>query len=698
MIGRKKTVVLSAVFFVFLFAISMIPVTAIKTPAVNSNIQTNNSLEDKAVTITIGTTSGKFTGVDDINYYILEVTPGIWNITLETGNVSMGLFGGGVNLYQQKTVYSTYLDENFTIWDNYQTFFIGANNVASFRYEATFPQGIAVTTPGKLMLRLDPHSVSYDRLIDPWHYKIYVSHQAPTAISNGNVNIEMDGNQAKAYAFTVTNSDFYNFTYLANDTYNGFVFSETGDKYANFVGDEFSIFYLETGITYYYFVYSGSNPLELELYLTRVTPEETITGTGSVIIDFAATEFYKGISWQGSPEGVYQITADAPPTMDLALFLMSYSSDVGIEADFPSILGDENLTLFIRTLETEDWWQPIGNDNSHFESFIAYSPSNDGYYGGDVYNCFSNEHLDICLFNYAGSGSVNLTVTQLPIETISFDTPSTVTINETFSETAFKVLEFESEPNYEYNVSLAPDVNSYDGGVAIGESWYVGTLDSNPFISMIGNGDINFTTYNEVFGGKRGSADSIISYLILAIDTPGSPNWGRVTVTVEEIAPTEISVNEEVTKTFTKTDEFTMYKVELGKDNSYTIDLQMNQNSRGYSYLVLYNEKSQKPDVDAQIDFSLSFELFGEPTLGAVVSYYLFKNTITLASNEDQTVYLLVAGDQDVTISIIVSEVEEGFGVGGIALALLILLIPLAFIAGVLMYKNYPELFSRGTS
>ena len=264
MICREKTVFLSAVFFVFLFAVSMVPVTATGTPAVNSNAQTSGSLEDRAVAISTGTTSGKFASSDDVKYYTVDVTPGLWNISIEQDNVSLD-----AGLYYQEIQYSLFLEENYTSWYYYDDLdFIG--DVGWFAHDDDFAEGIAVTSNGQLMLEVypDPFVVfSHEYLVDSWHYQINISHQAPIAISSGNVNIEMPRNQANAYAFSVANTGFYNLTYSSNisDDYHTYVYSERGDKYTEFDlgGTQIlaNMFYLEAGITYYYFVYSEDESL-----------------------------------------------------------------------------------------------------------------------------------------------------------------------------------------------------------------------------------------------------------------------------------------------------------------------------------------------------------------------------------------------------------------------------------------------------
>ncbi len=468
---------------------------------------------------------------------------------------------------------------------------------------------------------------------------------------------------------------------------------DNGEPYANFenLGD-MQTFYFDAGITYYIFVYSerdtfpyfNGSPLQMNITLNQVIADATIVDEGSASLSFAPTDEFKAVYWEGSLEGLYQINAECPSTMNIGFGVISLIED-GPGADYLGIGQDENMTLFIRTLETEDWSHPIGEFfESHYNSFRIYSASNLGIISSGVVRPWTNEHLAIGIFsNIGGSGTVNLTITEVPVETISFDTPTTTTINESFTETSFKAYQFQSKTGYEYNITIAPDIDSHDGGVTVSSCFYVG---SDRYDS-IGNGLRNFTTYDEVLGGGMGSSE-ITGYLILSVST-FSTDWGRLTVTVDDIEATEVNLNDEVTKTYTQNDQFHIFKVDVSKDKTYNFNLKLSENSNEFAYMILFNENSQVPDVEAPIDVLITLELFGTPMLGLVVFEYLvFENTLTLASNEDQTIYLLTSAGVASEVSLTVSEVDQGFAIGGFALYLLIAAIPLALLLGLFAQKK----------
>ena len=297
----------------------------------------------------------------------------------------------------------------------------------------------------------------------------------------------------------------------------------------------------------------------------------------------------------------------------------------------------------------------------------------------------------------AGSVAVNLTITPLAIETLTPTTSTaasrdsvTVTTNNTLSETAFKVLKFDAEFGFEYDIMVEPVTDSHEGGVNV-YSILVTPVDDE-YIRALGG--TNFTAYYETIGGVIGSSETQTFYIIADVSTsgPSSEEWGTLTFTLTELEPQEIDVDEEATKTLNYKDHMHIYKVELKKDKAYTFEFSMDENSIGMAILFLIGENGKIPDIEAGSLFPMIFEDY----LVGILIYSefdggpgLLSNKISVQSLEEQTVYVAVLGGEgEISTTLKVSEMEEPFGFEGILAYIMIGLIPAALIIGLLIGKK----------
>ncbi len=683
---RKNVVFLLSAFMIAIFLVSLIPTTVANTNSAEE--------EPKAISIGIGTTEDKFTKTDLIKVYTIDLTPGWWNLTLEIGNVS-----GEVGFYQLREQFSPYLDDYTKSWT-----LLDYSSFSELSIESLL---VPVTASGKFMTVFSfGDIVSEENWADSYHLKFYVSKTDPAATSNGNVNVHVEEDTGKMYPFTVATSGWYNMTWTANNTAFGFlIVDEKGDFYEDWGGDWYGqdSYYFNEDLTYYYIIGAGVD-VNVNFTLSSYPLAGTISGS-SLIVHFEADEYYKLVSWTGLPEGLYQITINQT-TPDVYLSLRSYSPTVDNLG-----LIDDNITIFLSPMIVNDWSQAVfpgfmgGDDEFHWSTYVAYSPDNSGF-DFSYLLAWSNEAIGIELWKFSpGAVSVNLTVTPLEIETLEPTTSSaasrdsvTVTANNTLSETAFKVLKFDAEFGFEYDIMVEPVTDSHEGGVGV-DSILV-TPEGEEGIHAYGG--TNFTAYYETIGGVFGSSETQTFYIIADVDTsgPSSEEWGTLIFTLTEVEPEEIEVGDEATKTLTYKDYFHIYQVELKKDKEYSFEISMDENSFGALLLVIVGEDGKMPDVEAGTDSFVPM-ILGDSVIGTIIlplfDFELnpsFSNQISVQSLEDQTVYVALVSFPveglygEVSATLKVSEMEEPFGFEGVLAYIVLGLIPAALIIGLLIGKK----------
>ena len=663
------------------FLVSLIPTTIANTNSVEE--------EPRATNIGLGTTDGKFTQTELVKSYIIDVTPGFWNITVET--FSVGLY---VPVLQSLQEFSLYLDEYLEMWYSVDDDSLGYPDVYML-WDGLFP----IVSNGSIMLFLVFTGIETEaNWTDAYHYKIYVNKVTDLAAeTNGNVNIYLEEDSAKFYPFKVAISGWYNLTFSDNDTSGqGFlaVLSENGDYYDEFGFDAFSsyfrgVYYFRDDITYYYIIIgSSAQGINANFSLTSMTVAATIAETGSASLDFAADEDYKFVTWTGSPEGLYTVKLTLPGGVDVDevdFTIHSYSSELD------ELWVNNNVTLFIAPQIVKDWSMPLPEFDTHWQSYIVYARDNipDGGVVVDK-RPWSNDVLGILVYKdmIGAVSDVVLTVEEHTIETLSpGGPPVSVTVNDSRSNTGFNVLNFTAKFGYEYKIMADPDSNSHEFGVGV-DSFLV-TPEQDEDIDYY----VNATAVYNAIGGVIGSGDDQTFYIICDVATSGPVEWGTVAYNFTEIAPTSIDVGDEVTEVLTMDDRLQLYEVELKKDKAYTIDFSADMDAGAEMFIaIVVGTDGKIPDIKATKSFE-ALGMIGEPFVATIISpFYGFSNNqITIESLDDQTIYIaLMTGGllAPSTVHLKVSEMEEPFGFEGVLAYIMIGLIPAALIIGLLIGKK----------
>ena len=677
---RNNSIFLISAFLIAIFLVSLIPATIANTNSVEE--------EPRATNIGVGTTDGKFTRTELVKSYTLDVTPGFWNITVETFSVGLD-----VSVHQLIQEFSLYLDEYIGMWDYIDDDSLGYSDVYML-WGGLFP----IVSDGSIMLILGFSGIETEaNWTDAYHYKIYVNKVTDLATeTNGNVNIYLEENSAKFYPFKVATSGWYNLTFSDNDTSaQGYwvISSENGDVYDEYGFDSYSsyfkgVYYFRNDITYYYIIFGSSTQgINANFSLTPMTVAATIAETGSTSLDFAADEDYKLVTWTGSPEGLYTVKLTLPGGVgvnDIDFTIHSYSSEL------PDLWVNNNVTMFIAPQIVKDWSMPLPEGDVHWSSYLAYARDNipDGCVVLDTIP-WSNEVLGIMVDkDIAGAVSdVGFTIEEHTMETLTPGGPSvSVTVNDSQSDTGFNVLNFNAKFGYEYKIMADPDSNSHEFGVEV-DSFLV-TPEQVEDIE----GPLNFTVVHEIVGGAIGSGDDQTFYIICDVETSGL-EWGTVSYNLTETAPTSIDVGDEVTEVLTMDDYLQVYQVELKKDKAYSIDFSADVDAIAEMFMaIVVGTDGKIPDIKATKSY-LGFIEIGEPFVGALISPYegFPSNQITIESLEDQTIYIVVMAPGPLvpsTVHLKVSKMEEPFGFEGILAYLVLGLIPVAFIIGLLVQQK----------
>lgn len=693
---KNSSVFLISTFIIAVFFISLIPGTS-------ANI-TDTEKTTKTTNIDVGATEDKFTKAELVKSYVFNVEPGLWNITLESGNVSIELVW-----LQLREEYSPSLDEYTKSWVFLDEAGLDANDVEGEPY-------LPITTSGKMMLFLYFDGIiSEENWADSYHFRIHLSMTDPAAVSDGNINTYVEGNTINMYPFTVTTSGWYNLTWVYNiSSFDFWIIDNKNNLYEDWTGDSLMIdsytYYFKEDLTYYYII-SANLDVNMNFTLSQYPLAGTLS-EGSIIVNFGALEHVKIVSWSGLPEGFYQITINQT-SPDVDLLIRSYSR---ISEMDPITSIEDNVSIFLAPLIVNDWRQPLcpfllGEEEFHWSTYIAYSKDNSGEDKGSRY--WSNEALAIQLNKAIAMNSVpisvNLTITPLDVETLT-PTPPTpvvpetmsresviVTVNDTLSETAFKVLQFDAQFGYEYEIMVEPDTESFPGGLNVNSR----IVMPNRHDSINSFAGTNFTAYYESFNLVPGSSETHTFYIIADVDQ----QWGTMTITVTELEPQEIELDEEVSKTLTYNDYLQIYKLELKNDKAYTFELSMDEASIGlFLALSLVGEDGKINTFEAGTDALIS-GLYGDFVIGT----YLFplsleeefempitpsfSNKISVISLEDQTVYVALFSPPieippDISANLKVTQIDEPFSIEGFLAYLALGLIPVALILGLLLQQK----------
>ncbi|MFX0212035.1 MAG: hypothetical protein ACFFDT_39030, partial [Candidatus Hodarchaeota archaeon] len=681
-------------FLIAIFLVSLFPSTVADI--------TSTEETPKTTSINVGITEDKFTKTELIKSYAFNVTPGLWNITVEAGNVSIELIY--LHLREQ---YSPSLDDYTKSW-----VFLGEASLIPG--EVAIEPYTPIPTSGKMMLLFYFDGiVSEENWADAYHFKIHLSKTDLPAVSDGNINTYVEALTYSMYPFIVATSGWYNLTWVSNSSDFRFrILDDKNNLYVDWdnVDSGMYTFYFKEDLTYYYILNSDSN-VNINITLSFYPLAGTIS-EGSLIVNFGALEHEKIISWTGLPEGFYQITINQT-TPDVDMLIRSYSNISEME---PITDIEDNITIFLAPLRVNDWSQPLapyflGEDEYHWSTYVAYSNDNSGESRGDRY--WSNEALAIELHKAIAFNSVpisvNLTITPLEIETLTPTKPTPaipetmsrdsviVTVNDTLSETAFKVLQFDAQFGYEYDIMVEPDTESYPGGVNV----YSQIVMSDRYETINAFGGMNFTAYYESFNLVPGSSETHTFYIIADV----FQQWGTLIFTLTELEPQEIDVGDEVSKMLTYNDYIQIYKLELKKDKAYTFELSMDEASIGLLLaLSLVGEDGKINTFEAGTDALIS-GLYGDFVIGTFLFPLSleeelempiipsFSNKISVISLEDQTVYVALFSPPieilpDISANLKVTEMEEPFSIEGFLAYLVLGLIPVAFIIGLLVQQK----------